>query len=316
MNINKSCAGVLLLAAVLAMGILRDVVAQGSFTPPPGAPGPVMRSLDQVEARTPITNTTSLVTISQPGSYYLTGNLTVSTGNGIVIATNGVTLDLNGFTIRSTSPTPSGSGVLISDVINVLIKNGFIQGTVTNNGSNVYSGGGFNEGILAIGVNAANITVASVSVVGCWSAGIELGAGGARQFLAESCLVRTIAQDGIIASVVSRCLASDVGNRGIMCDRASDSHGESTSAISLYVGLNANHVAINSSGKANAGTGLEAICAINCDGTSNTGIGLSADTANTCSGFRTGGTAVKATIGNGCYARSGTNNITHKYNMP
>jgi hypothetical protein len=37
--------------------------AQGSLTPP-GAPAPTMKSLDQVEARTAITNTTDLVTIS------------------------------------------------------------------------------------------------------------------------------------------------------------------------------------------------------------------------------------------------------------
>ena len=43
-----------------------------------------------------------VVTISQPGSYYLTRNLTVSSGDGINITTIGVTLDLNGFTIRST----------------------------------------------------------------------------------------------------------------------------------------------------------------------------------------------------------------------
>jgi len=50
-------------------------LAQGSLTPP-GAPAPTMKTLDQIEARTPITNTTNLVTISQPGSYYLTHNLT------------------------------------------------------------------------------------------------------------------------------------------------------------------------------------------------------------------------------------------------
>ena len=42
--------------------------AQGALTPP-GAPAPTMKTLDQMEARTAITNTTSLVTISQPGSY-------------------------------------------------------------------------------------------------------------------------------------------------------------------------------------------------------------------------------------------------------
>src|SRR6188768_715136 len=75
--------------------------AQGSLTPPAGAPAPVMKSLDQIEARTPISS--APFTITAPGSYYLIGNLSVSSGNAIVIATNDVTLDLNGFTISSTA---------------------------------------------------------------------------------------------------------------------------------------------------------------------------------------------------------------------
>ncbi len=48
--------------------------AQGSLTPPPGPPAPVMKTLDQVEARTPlnagqpgvsINNATGTITISQ-----------------------------------------------------------------------------------------------------------------------------------------------------------------------------------------------------------------------------------------------------------
>ena len=64
-----------------------------------------MMSLDQIEPRTADSITTPL-TITQPGSYYLTHQLTVSTGNAIDIDTNGVTLDLNGFTISSTAASP------------------------------------------------------------------------------------------------------------------------------------------------------------------------------------------------------------------
>ena len=48
-----------------------------------------------MEPRTPIS---AACTITQPGSYYLTGNLTVS-AYGITIRTNNVTLDLMGFTL-------------------------------------------------------------------------------------------------------------------------------------------------------------------------------------------------------------------------
>src|SRR5438067_13816044 len=97
-----------ILLLVSALELVRvTALAQGSLTPP-GAPAPTMKSLDQVEARTAITNTSSLVMISQPGSYYLTHNLIVSSGNAIDITTNQVTLDLNGFTISSTPVSAAG----------------------------------------------------------------------------------------------------------------------------------------------------------------------------------------------------------------
>ena len=131
------------IAAIVLLSILNHQLstcfAQGSLTPP-GTPAPTMKSLDQIEARTPITNTASLVTISQPGSYYLTANLTVSTGDGIDINTNDVTLDLNGFTIRSTAASATGTGILLNNGwTDITIGNGHIRGGGTNNGSGVFS---------------------------------------------------------------------------------------------------------------------------------------------------------------------------------
>lgn len=65
---------------------------------PPGPVGPTMKTLDQVEPRTPISAVP--YTITEPGSYYLTGNMTmVAQGNAITIDADNVTLDLNGFTL-------------------------------------------------------------------------------------------------------------------------------------------------------------------------------------------------------------------------
>jgi parallel beta-helix repeat protein len=75
-------------------------------------------------------------TITQPGSYRLSGNLTVPAGaNGILIATDNVTIDLNGFAIiGSGTPAPSpvhgivaGTDAPAQGYFNIAIRNGTIR---------------------------------------------------------------------------------------------------------------------------------------------------------------------------------------------
>jgi hypothetical protein len=84
----------------------------------PGAPAPAMKSLDQIEARTDVLKLAAAppYTITQPGSYYLTGNITVSSGSAIVItAASDVSIDLNGFTIASTlTGSANGYGIQVA----------------------------------------------------------------------------------------------------------------------------------------------------------------------------------------------------------
>ena len=97
--------------------------AQGSLTPP-GAPAPTMKTLDQIEPRTPISSVP--YTINQPGSYYATTNLIPDvTGDGITITTGYVTLDLMGFTLAG----GSGSGIVgESGNEDIVIQNGLVTG--------------------------------------------------------------------------------------------------------------------------------------------------------------------------------------------
>ena len=104
--------------------------AQGPLTPP-GSPGETMKSLSQIEPRTPIESLP--FTISTPGSYYLTGNLT-SAGNGIVVTCDNATIDLMGFTL--TGPD-SDMGIYAQG------GSGGIRGLVVRNGRIV----GFNTGL-------------------------------------------------------------------------------------------------------------------------------------------------------------------------
>src|SRR5262245_1744211 len=85
---------ILTMTSVGAAGSIRA----GNLTPPAGPPTPTMKTLAEIEPRTPISMLP--YTISQPGSYYLTQNLTASgSGDSIVIQASAVTLDLNGFTL-------------------------------------------------------------------------------------------------------------------------------------------------------------------------------------------------------------------------
>src|SRR5215469_3553715 len=157
-KLNLSVAG-LALALSSTLGLPSKAFAQGSLTPP-GAPAPTMKTLTQIEPRTPISSAPFL--ISSAGSYYLTTNVSVSTGNAITVGVNGVTLDLSGFTISSTAPSPNGDGIIISpSVQDVTIVNGHIRGGVTDSGG-VYSGTGFLHGIDYLLKPPANVLVSHV----------------------------------------------------------------------------------------------------------------------------------------------------------
>jgi hypothetical protein len=321
-----------LIVGLFSLTAFQSAFAQGSLTPP-GSPAPTMRSLDQIFSRTdsrvPITN--GGFNISQPGSYYLATNINVTTGNAISINTSGVTLDLNGFTISSTASPNSGFGVLISSGLSdITIRNGHIRGGVTNNGSNVYSGPGFQAGVLAVGSAPLNVRISDLTVSGCSLYAISLPLDSSSSV--EHCSVTSCGGFGIFADMISHCIVMDVGSTAISGTIVSDCRGETTTGT---VGINGTTVQ-NSRGVAISGAGVQGTILLNCYGRSTSGFGinaldnasccygrttsgsfaLSAANANLCTGYKSGGTAVQAYIANGCYAEAGTNNVTFKYNMP
>src|ERR1017187_4685613 len=274
--------------ALLALSTLNsqfsNCFAQGSLTPP-GTPAPTMKSLDQIEARTPITNTASLVTISQPGSYYLTANLTVSTGDGIDINTNDVTLDLNGFTIRSTAASATGTGILLNNGwTDITIGNGHIRGGGTNNGSDVFSGGGFAYGIKTSGAVPENVQVSRISVSGCRFDGISLS--GQNSTEVEACTVRTVGGYGIIASTVKSSSALDCGNTAIQGDQVFDCRGQSSG---LGIGVDGASVVQNCWGTSTSSVGVEDYIVQNCYGTSTSDVGVEATIMLNCYGQSSSG---------------------------
>jgi len=89
------------------------------------------------------TKITSLpLTISQPGFYYLIGNLNCANIDAITVNADNVTIDLMGFSITAINGNP-GTGIKINGRNNVEIRNGTLiawpnGGIYDNNGGNNY----------------------------------------------------------------------------------------------------------------------------------------------------------------------------------
>jgi len=117
----------ILLAVTLASGS----TLAGPLNPPAGpvasTPGPEPRiAINAVNTPGDNDATPSTFKITQPGSYYLAGNLVGAVGkDGIEIAASNVTIDLNGFVLSAAN---SNSGIVAQQALRgLVIRNGVIS---------------------------------------------------------------------------------------------------------------------------------------------------------------------------------------------
>ncbi len=206
--------------AFVSLVLASSAFAQGALTPP-GAPAPSMKTLDQIEPRTPLGTpgvvTTSTIVISQPGSYVLVGPVTVASGDGITINADNVTLDLNGFTVSSTANPRAGSGVASANT-GIVVRNGVVDGAGAETTYNLDPATiGFANGV-ALGTLSGNFFSPTKGTrVENLRGGAFPGFGlGASQVQASS--VRYAALAGIRGNLVSDCSVSLYSGYGIQGD--------------------------------------------------------------------------------------------------
>ncbi len=185
--------GLLSLAALVVIGVGVLAVA-GDLNPPAGPVVPTMKTLDEVEARIPINaantpgDADSLYKITQPGSYYLTGNITGEVGkHGVEIAASGVTLDLNGFDLVGVPGMGAfdGVSVTVDSLRGIAVLNGSVRD---------WGDGGVDLGFLSRGCRVEGVRASGNAGTGITSS---------------------------ISSTVTNCTASFNGQRGIFSSNGS-----------------------------------------------------------------------------------------------
>ena len=215
-----------------------DVIPPGAFGAG-GHPQAVFKTLDEVRPGTPLTSRstpgddTAVFAISEPGVFYLTGDVAVPAGKtGIRITASNVDLDLGGFTVRGVEG--SLFGVLFDGAGRQLVMR---HGTIEALGR---------DGVDAVQVSGARLS--DITVRNCGGRGIDLGdnnvlesvvcrgnggtgfAGGAKNIVNRSVFSENghdgadIGQGGVLTNV----LADDNGSDGL--ETGSESRVENCSA--------------------------------------------------------------------------------------
>ncbi|MCC6678721.1 MAG: right-handed parallel beta-helix repeat-containing protein [Phycisphaerales bacterium] len=257
--------------AAIAAGVTLGAFGAGYLTagpldPPGGSVASTYKTLSEIEPRIAISQATtpgdadSVFRITQPGSYYLTGNLTgVSGKRGIEIAASNVTIDLRGFALQGVAGSLQGIASGASGLNTITIRNGTIS-----------AWGASGIDLLGVGTFAEHSMICDVVSRDNGETGIRTA----------------------LYSVVRGCLAADNINYGILLTNGGaieNSVAEGNDQHGIVVGNGAS--VTNCSAQYNRGDGINigrGSSATGCGAQNNTGAGFAADSAATfsaCSSF-------------------------------
>jgi len=279
---------------LVGIGLMAGVAfGQGSLTPP-GVPGEMMKTLDQIEPRIPISS--AGYTVSQSGSYYLTTNLTATNGQtGIGVYTDNVTIDLNGFTLTGPGGS-SGFGIYQEfSCRNLTVLNGKVVD---------FSG----DAMSGIKLSGAANRLHSIQSSGNHY-GIEVNSS-----ILSDCVVHNNNSIGILVnsgSTLRDCIARDNGGRGFSCEqstlRGCSAYGNNGAGI----GANTGSTLINCEASGNSYDGISAdsgSIVLGCTAYGNDDAGIHASyncTIRDCTVYRNTGDGIEAftknlVTGNNC----------------
>lgn len=296
---NLSCWKRTLGAAMVAPVLVCAPALAGPITPPPGPVASTHKTLTEVEPRVAInaTNTPgdadaspSVYKITQPGSYYLTGNITgVSGRHGIEIVVSGVTIDLNGFDVSGVIGTGAfdGVSVTVSNLASITVRNGSVRnwGDDGVDLGTLSSTNGLIMDVRATNNGGDGIVVGATSSVSNCTASFNLSDGIQMSFncAASGCVTSNNGLDGIngnVTNIISDCTAYLNGADGIgagIASRITDCVSYDNVDEGLVIGSTGSIAGCAAYG--NGGNGIElffASSAMNCSSQNNVLHGIAA----------------------------------------
>jgi len=291
----------LLAAASLTAALAALVAIAGPLNPPAGPVTSTNKTLAEVEPRTAINTTNtpgdpgSLFRITQPGSYYLTGNITgIASKHGIAIAANGVTIDLMGFDLIGITGSLDGVSTTVTGLDNLTIKGGSIRN---------WGGDGVDPATFP------STGTAAIDLHSSGNAGVGIAAGNI--CIIRGCTAAANGLSGIVggsSAVISNCTAD--GNGGSSTGLSEGIFAGDGSAISGCTSQNNASLLIGGVGDRGMGFRTANRCTItDCTASRNLGHGFRLLTNSRISGCLSTDNGSGSTVSAGIYAAGADNQV-------